>query len=221
MRSRTGSLGAVMKHAGVPWADAEAMRRRLQEKILDKAFQVADIPVFKLVSGAMSRFYFNCKRVTLDPEGMVLIGHLIFERIKDLNIHGIGGLTLGADPIANAVAYTSWIHGHPIQAFVVRKAQKEHGIPARIEGNLREGDRVVVVDDVITTGGSTIQAIRACKAAGLHVVRAVVLVDRQEMNGRENILQEVDTVDALVLRDDIMALHEARAAGRPARGLPS
>ena len=188
------------------------MDRRLKEKILEQAFQVADSPVFKLVSGAMSRFYFNCKRVTLDPEGQVLIGHLIYEKIKDLNIQGIGGLTLGADPIANAVSYTSWIRGRPIQAFVVRKAQKEHGIPARIEGNLHEGDRVVVVDDVITTGGSTIQAIHACRAAGLQVVRAVVLVDRQEMNGRENILQEVETVDALVLRDEIMALHEARAS---------
>lgn len=199
-----------MEHDAMPWADVEAMRRRLKEKILDQAFQVADTPVFKLVSGAMSRFYFNCKRVTLDPEGQVLIGNLIFDLVKDLNIQGIGGLTLGADPIANAVSYTSWMRGKPIQAFVVRKAQKEHGIPARLEGNVREGDRVVVVDDVITTGGSTLQAIRACRASGLHVVRAVVLVDRQEMNGRENILQEVEAVDALVLRDDIMALHEAR-----------
>lgn len=199
-----------MQHLEFPWTDTAAMHHRLQEKILDQAFQVSDTPIFKLVSGAVSRFYFNCKRVTLDPEGQVLIGHLIFEKVKDLDIQGIGGLTLGADPIANAVSYTSWIRGRPIQAFVVRKAQKEHGIPARIEGNLREGDRVVVVDDVITTGGSTIQAIRACKAAGLQVVRAVVLVDRQEMNGRENILQEVDAVDALVLRDDIMALHASR-----------
>ncbi len=199
-----------MKLPNLPWADTEVMRRRLQEKILEQAFQVSDTPSFRLVSGAVSRFYFNCKRVTLDPEGLVLIGHLIFERIKDLSVRGIGGLTLGADPIANAVAYTSWLYGHPVQAFVVRKAQKEHGIPARIEGNLREGDRVVVVDDVITTGGSTIQAIRACKEAGYEVVRAVVLVDRQEMNGRENILQEVPHVDALILRDEIMALHEER-----------
>lgn len=199
-----------MEHDVNRWADMEAMRRRLREKILDQAFQVAQTPVFKLVSGAMSRFYFNCKRVTLDPEGQVLIGQLVFDLVKDLGIQGIGGLTLGADPIANAVAYTSWLRGKPIQAFVVRKAPKEHGIPARLEGNVREGDRVVVVDDVITTGGSTLQAIRACKASGLQVLRAVVLVDRQEMNGRENILQEVDAVDALVLRDDIMALHEAR-----------
>lgn len=199
-----------MEHDANRWADMEAMRRRLREKILNQAFQVAQTPVFKLVSGAMSRFYFNCKRVTLDPEGQVLIGRLVFDLVKDLDVQGIGGLTLGADPIANAVAYTSWLQGKPIQAFVVRKAQKEHGIPTRLEGNVREGDRVVVVDDVITTGGSTLQAIRACKAAGLHVLRAVVLVDRQEMNGRENILQEVEAVDALVLRDDILALHEAR-----------
>ncbi|SMC21196.1 orotate phosphoribosyltransferase [Desulfacinum hydrothermale DSM 13146] len=184
----------------------DAMLQRLKEKILQQAFQYSETPSFRLVSGAFSRFYFNCKRVTLDPEGQYLIGHLIHERIRELEVQGIGGLTLGADPIANAVAYTSWLKGRPIQSFVVRKAQKDHGVAARVEGNVRPGDRVVVVDDVITTGGSTLQAIAACREAGLQVVRVVVLVDRQEMNGRENILREVDTVDALVVRDDIMAL---------------
>ncbi|SHF81245.1 orotate phosphoribosyltransferase [Desulfacinum infernum DSM 9756] len=187
--------------------NTEAMLQRLKEKIYHQAFQYSETPSFRLASGASSHFYFNCKRVTLDPEGQVLIGNLIFERIRDLDVQGIGGLTLGADPIANAVAYTSWLQGRPIQAFVVRKAQKDHGIAARVEGNLRPGDRVVVVDDVITTGGSTLQAIAACREAGLKVVRVVVLVDRQEMNGRENILREVDAVDALILRDDVMALH--------------
>jgi orotate phosphoribosyltransferase len=187
--------------------NTEAMLQRLKEKIHHQAFQYSETPSFRLASGALSHFYFNCKRVTLDPEGQVLIGNLIFERIRDLDVQGIGGLTLGADPIANAVAYTSWLQGRPIQAFVVRKVQKDHGIAARVEGNLRPGDRVVVVDDVITTGGSTLQAIAACREAGLKVVRVVVLVDRQEMNGRENILREVDAVDALILRDDVMALH--------------
>ena len=187
----------------------DRMLARLKEKIYRQAFQYSEEPSFKLASGAVSRFYFNCKRVTLDPEGQYLIGELVFDRIKGWNVQGVGGLTLGADPIANAVAYTSWIHGRPVQAFVVRKAQKDHGMPAKIEGNLSPGDRVVVVDDVITTGGSTLQAVEACRDAGLEVVGVVVLVDRQEMNGRENILNVVDVVDALVLRDDIMELHRA------------
>ena len=155
----------------------------------------------------MSQFYFNCKRVTLDPEGQYLIGNLVYEAIKGEKVCATGGLTLGADPIADAVAYTSWLKNDPIQAFVVRKKQKEHGTASLIEGKVQPGDRVVVLDDVITTGGSTLQAIAACREAGLEVVKAVVLVDRQEMNGRENILKEVPRLHSLVTRDEIMELY--------------
>jgi orotate phosphoribosyltransferase len=187
--------------------DADQMKARLKQLILQHAFQYSEEATFKLVSGGTSRFYFNCKKVTLDPEGMVLIGNLIFQAIRDLNVQAIGGLTLGADPIANAVAYSSWIHQQPIQSFVVRKKQKEHGTASLIEGKVRAGDRVVVVDDVVTTGGSTLQAVAACREAQLDVARVVVLVDRQEMNGRENILKEVPDVVALVTRDQIMSLY--------------
>jgi orotate phosphoribosyltransferase len=183
------------------------MKDRLKELILRNAFQFSETPSFKLVHGGVSQFYFNCKQVTLDPEGQYLIGHLAFEAVKDLQIKAIGGLTLGADPIANAVAYTSWLKGQPIQSFVVRKKQKEHGAAKLIEGKVQAGDRVVVVDDVITTGGSTLQAISACRQAGLEVVEVLVLVDRQEMNGRGNIMVEVRRVEALVTRDEIMELY--------------
>ncbi len=187
--------------------DADQMKARLKQLILQHAFQYSEDATFKLVSGGTSQFYFNCKKVTLDPEGMFLIGNLIFQAIRDLNVQAIGGLTLGADPIANAVAYSSWIHQRPIQSFVVRKKQKEHGTASLIEGKVRPGDRVVVVDDVVTTGGSTLQAIAACREAQLDVARVVVLVDRQEMNGRENILKEVPDVVGLVTRDQIMSLY--------------
>jgi len=186
------------------------MREHLREMILQHAFQFSDTPIFKLVHGGKSRFYFNCKRVTLDPEGQYLIGNLLFRSIQDLNVQAIGGLTLGADPIANAVAYTSWVEQKPIQSFVVRKKEKDHGAVNLIEGKVKAGDRVVVVDDVITTGGSTLQAISACRFAELEVVKVVVLVDRQEMNGRENILREVADVEALFTRDEIMALYQQR-----------
>jgi orotate phosphoribosyltransferase len=180
------------------------MRKRLHELILDFAFQYSDAPRFKLVSGGLSQFYFNCKKVTLDPEGQYLIGNLVFQAVRSLNPQAIGGLTLGADPIAHAVAYTSWLEHQPIQAFVVRKQPKDHGIVAPIEGKVTAGDRVVVVDDVVTTGGSTLKAIHACRQAGLEVVKAVVLVDRQELNGRENILAEVPELEALATRNELM-----------------
>lgn len=186
------------------------MKDRLKELVLEYAFQYSETPAFKLAHGGVSRYYFNCKRVTFDPEGQYLIGNLIFKAIRDLDVRAIGGLTLGADPIADAVAYTSWVERRPIQAFVVRKKQKDHGIVSLIEGKVKSGDRVVVVDDVVTTGGSTLQAIAACREAGLEVVKAVVLVDRQEMNGRENILKETPKFEALVTRDEIMELYRKR-----------
>jgi orotate phosphoribosyltransferase len=191
-------------------AEIAEMKQRLIELILEHAFQYSETPKFKLVHGGTSRFYFNCKRVTLDPEGQVLIGNLVFDAVRGLPITGIGGLTLGADPIANAAAYTSWLKGRPIQSFVVRKVPKDHGIVAPIEGKVKSGDHVVVLDDVVTTGGSTLQAIAACRQSGLVVDGVVVLVDRQEMNGRENIEKEVPNFKALVTRDEVVAVMKRR-----------
>jgi len=188
------------------------MKDRLKELILEYAFQFSDEPIFKLAHGGTSQFYFNCKKLTLDPEGQYLIGNLVFDSIRGSDVDAIGGLTLGADPIANAVAYTSWLRKDPIQSFVVRKKQKDHGIVNMIEGKVRPGDRVVVVDDVITTGGSTLQAIAACRQSRLDVIKVVVLVDRQEMRGRENILEEVPQVEALVTRSEILDLYRKRNA---------
>ena len=103
------------------------MKERLIELVLEKAFKFSEEPIFKLVSGRMSNYYFNCKAVTLNPEGLHLIGNIVYEMIRDAGAKGIGGLTLGADPIADAVAYTSYLKGAPIEAFVVRKSAKSHG----------------------------------------------------------------------------------------------
>ncbi len=187
--------------------DIEKMRKRLLQLILKYAFQYSETPIFKLAHGGTSQFYFNCKRITLDPEGQYLIGNLVFDAVKDLGISAIGGLTLGADPIANATAYSSWLRGRPIQSFIVRKTRKDHGIIAAIEGKVTAGDRVAVVDDVVTTGGSTLQAISACRQAGLDIVGVLTLVDRQEMNGRENIEIEIPNFKALVTRDEVMRMY--------------
>lgn len=182
------------------------MKKRLIDLILEKAFKYSEEPTFKLVSGRMSNYYFNCKAVTLHPEGMYLIGNLIYEMIKDSGVKAIGGLTLGADPVAYAVSYTSHLKGKPVETFVVRKSAKSHGTMQWIEGNVKEGDRVVIVDDVITTGKSTIEAITRAKEAGLEIVKVICLIDRQE-GGRENIEASGCKVDSLILRDDVMALY--------------
>ncbi|MCE5195181.1 MAG: orotate phosphoribosyltransferase [Nitrospiraceae bacterium] len=182
------------------------MKNRLVELVLEKSFKYSEEPVFKLVSGRMSNYYFNCKSVTLHPEGMYLIGNLMFGMIKDLNISAVGGLTLGADPIAYAISYTSYLKNKPIEAFVVRKTAKSHGTMQWIEGNVKKGDRIVIIEDVLTTGKSSIEAINRAKEAGLDIVKVISLVDRQE-GGRESIEAAGHKVEALVSRDDVMELY--------------
>jgi len=179
------------------------MKQELIEILCRKSFKYSEKPVFKLVSGRMSSFYVNCKPTTLDPRGMFLTGHLIFNAVKDANIAGIGGLTFGADPIAVATAFTSELNKHPIRAFSIRKDQKDHGIIRWIEGDMAEGDRVAIIDDVATTGGSTIKAIERARAEGMNVVKAVVLVDRQE-GGLENIQKYVPDTTAIITRDELI-----------------
>lgn len=182
------------------------MKRRLTELVVERAFRFSKDPVFKLVSGKMSNYYFNCKAVTLHPEGMYIIGSLVYDMVKNLGIKAIGGLTLGADPIAYAAAYTSFLKGAPVEAFVVRKSAKTHGTMQWIEGSVRAGDRVAVVDDVITTGKSTIEAITRAVEAGLHVVDVIALVDRQE-GGREAIRDLGFDVRAVLTKDEVMELY--------------
>ena len=184
------------------------MKKQLIKLILEKAFKYNKEPVFKLVSGRMSNYYFNCKAVTLHPEGMYLIGNIIFDMLQDSDVKGIGGLTLGADPIADAVAYTSYLRKKPLEAFVVRKTAKSHGTMQWIEGNIIAGDKVVVVDDVITTGKSTIEAITRAKEGGLDVVKVIALVDRQE-GGKENIEALGHQVETVVTREEVMELYRS------------
>ncbi|MCE5311660.1 MAG: orotate phosphoribosyltransferase [Nitrospiraceae bacterium] len=188
----------------------ENHKEKLISLIYEKAFRYSPEPVFKLVSGRMSNYYFNCKAVTLDPEGMYHIGNIICDMIEDRPVQGIGGLTLGADPIANAVAYTSFLRKKPVNAFVVRKSAKPHGTMQWIEGNVKAGDSVIVLDDVITTGKSTIEAIGRIREAGLRVVSVIALVDRQE-GGYEAIREYLgdDTpVVSVVTREDVMKLYK-------------
>jgi orotate phosphoribosyltransferase len=179
------------------------MKKELVELLRSKSFQYSQEPIFKLVSGRLSRFYINCKPTTLSARGMYLAGHLVFEEIRDLDVAGVGGLTFGADPIAVATAFVSELAGKPISAFSIRKNRKNHGIVRWIEGDLKPGSRVAIIDDVATTGGSTVTAIERARSEGLEVVKAVILVDRQE-GGIANIRHHVVDVSSIVTRDDLL-----------------
>ena len=180
------------------------MKQELIDMLCRKSFQYSREPSFKLVSGRVSHYYVNCKPTTLSPRGMYLVGQLMFEALQGAGVAGVGGLTFGADPVAFAAAFASELNGRPIKAFSIRKAQKDHGIVKWVEGDVQRGERVAIVDDVATTGGSTITAIERARAEGLEVVKAVVLVDRQE-GGLDNIRQHVPDALGLVTRDELMA----------------
>jgi orotate phosphoribosyltransferase len=147
---------------------------------------------FKLSSGGASDYYIDCRTTTLHAEGGRLTGHAILELLEagKIEAEAVGGLTMGADPIVSNVATASaWrAQSHPeaplIHGFLVRKAEKAHGAGRRIEGFCRTGARVVIVDDVCTTGASTIAAIEAAKEAGMTVTAVVCIVEREEANGR-------------------------------------
>jgi len=179
------------------------MKTELIEMLCRKSFQYSQTPTFKLASGKMSRYYVNCKPVVLHPRGMYLVGHLVLDAIGHLQAAGVGGMTFGADPIAVATAFASELNRRPMKAFSVRKEQKDHGIVKWIEGDLAPGDQVVIVDDVATTGGSTVKAMERARSEGLDVVKAVILVDRQE-GGLENIRQHVADASSIVTRDELM-----------------
>ena len=179
------------------------MKRELIDMLCQKSFKFSEEPIFKLVSGRMSQFYVNCKPVTLCARGIFLVGHLIFEAIKDDDVTAVGGLTFGADPLAVAAAFASELKGKPINAFSIRKTRKDHGIVRWIEGDIQPGQRVAIIDDVATTGGSTIKAIERARSEGLDVMKALVLVDRQE-GGLDNIREHVPDVSCIVTRDELV-----------------
>lgn len=135
---------------------------------------------FTLTSGKKSNYYFDGKKVTLSPEGAYQVGKAIFDQLAVVEIDAVGGVPVGAYPIVAAVALVSYLEGKPIPAFIVREEAKEHGTQKKIEGHLKEGSRVAMVDDVVTSGGSLLRAIKAVEAVNCKVVKVIVLLDRHE-----------------------------------------
>jgi orotate phosphoribosyltransferase len=166
-----------------------ASRARLAEIIRKRSFGRGEIT---LASGRKSDFYVNLKPTMLDPEGAALLAELTFDALKDDNLDYIGGLEMGAVPIAGSLAQISWLKGHPIAAFFVRKKPKEHGARLAVEGLAKgeslQGKRVVIVEDVTTTGGSAIKAVDAVRDAGGEIALVFTMVDREE-GAAENFAQ--------------------------------
>lgn len=198
-----------------PMLNTEEARAALLNLLRRKSVFHGD---FTLSSGAKSNYYIDCRLTTLDPEGAWLVGQLMHSLIRGAQaarkatVNAVGGLTMGADPVALAVG----MHSHrakdapPLQVFSVRKAPKAHGQTKLIEGNFKRGDSVVVIDDVVTRGDSTMAAINAVEKEGGTVAFVAVLVDRQE-GGREKIEALGHPVVSLFTRDELLG-NDARSS---------
>ena len=184
-------------------------RARLLQVLAEKSFRLGQ---FKLSSGGISDYYIDCRITTLDAQGSRLTGEVFWQEIqaRGWRPQAIGGLTMGADPIVSAVAVVSGqVHG-----FLVRKAEKQHGTGQRIEGFHEKGARVVIVDDVCTTGASTIQAVEAARQFGFGVVGVMCLVEREEAGGRPNVEKAAAPAPfvALFTANDVRREHLRREA---------
>jgi orotate phosphoribosyltransferase len=181
--------------------------RLIQILIETKAFQFSPTPIFTLASGAKSDVYVDCRIALSYPEARRAVGELMLERTHASGAGAreaaVGGLLIGAFPIAIAVSDAAYRKdGSLIRVFVVRKEPKQHGLKKLIEGAVSPGDHALIVDDVVTSGGSTIEAIRRSREFGLEVTRAVAIIDREEQEGRAKIEAEGVAFEALcTLRD--------------------
>jgi orotate phosphoribosyltransferase len=155
---------------------------RLKTLLVERSVRLGD---FTLAGGARSRYYVDARRTTMTAEGQVLVGKLAWTLVdqKSLGITHVGGLTMGADPVAYAIAHQSWLAGHPVDAFSVRKQAKDHGMGQRIEGGLPNDAHCLVAEDAITSGGSALQAITAVRSHGATVAAVLTVVDRKEGAG--------------------------------------
>lgn len=180
-------------------------RDSLRDLLAERSFRTGS---FELSSGARSDYYIDCRVTTMHARGQVLIGAVGFDALRAANLvpEFIGGLTMGADPLSYAIAAESWRRERPFHAFSVRKRTKEHGRGRRIEGCFEPGGRVVVTEDVITTGGSALEACSAVEEAGGEVLTVLALVDREE-GGRASIEKAGYPVLPLYTTSDLRRAH--------------
>ena len=183
-------------------ADSHAMKSQLARLVRKLSYREGD---FLLASGKRSTFYIDLKATTLHPEGASLIGRLAVAKVKDsgLMIAGVGGLTLGADPLATAVSLAAWQESVFWPAFIVRKDAKDHGTSRYIEGveNLPSGARLLVLEDVVTTGGSSLKAAERLRESGFNPVAVLAVVDREDGGAHAIIHAGMEFLSLLTLSD--------------------
>jgi orotate phosphoribosyltransferase len=188
-----------------------AMKQTLRDLLAERALRVAEPDeFFTLSTGKQSKFFFNCKPVTLSSDGASLVADAFLEKLNLLPepVTAVGGLTIGADPIVMAMMMRATEGGRQLESFLVREKQKTHGLKERIANAPPRGTRVAIVDDVVTTGRSTIDAIDAAMEAGCVVVGVIVLMDRLESNGADNIRARVPNYHAVYTRRDFPEIGE-------------
>ena len=156
---------------------------------------------FTLASGKKAHYYLDCRKVTLDGRGAQLIGHGILDLLADDMPDAIGGMAIGADPMTGAVITASAERGAPIRGFIVRKESKQHGTGQDVEGPVHAGDRVIIVEDTVTTGGSALKAVDKATAHGLNVVGVVALIDRLEGGAEAFAARGLELRTLLTVRD--------------------
>ncbi|MEF2229385.1 MAG: orotate phosphoribosyltransferase [Pseudodesulfovibrio sp.] len=179
------------------------LKTRLARLLLELSYREGD---FTLTSGRKSDYYFDCKQTALHPEGSYLIGRLFVEMLKDFDCKGIGGMTLGADPLVSATTVVSFLEGRPMPGFIIRKQSKGHGTNQYLEGlaNFGKGDRVVLLEDVCTTGGTLLTAAERVRDAGLEIAGVLAVLDREE-GGRANLDKAGLGLSAIFTRQELLS----------------
>ncbi len=164
--------------------DIKELKVRLAKLLMQKSYLAGDVT---LTSGHKSTYYFDCKQTALHPEGCYLLGKILLDTIAS-EAQGVGGMTLGADPLVSAVTLTSYIENRALPGFIIRKTPKGHGTKNYLEGmaNFSSGQKVAILEDVVTTGGTLLQACQRVKEAGLEIAQIICVLDREE-GGGENL----------------------------------
>lgn len=186
-------------------------RQKLLHLLAERALFFGD---FTLASGKKSDHYFDCRKVTRTPEGLFLIGHVFYDTILSIDpgTNGVGGMTMGADPICDAVSLISFTNNKPIETVIVRKEEKTHGMSRDLVGNIDKISKIAIVDDVFTTGGSTLKAIDVIeKYPNVSIIGAIALVNREE-GAKENLAARGITAHAIFTKSEI--LNFAKSKGK-------
>lgn len=176
-------------------------RAELLQHVIEHSLRTGE---FTLASGKKSNYYINGKLTTLDARGAYLVARVFLAMLRDDVPNAVGGLTLGADPIVGSMLALAGLEDLPLKGFIVRKAAKNHGTKSLVEGPVGKGDRVVIIEDTVTTGGSSLQAVAAVRALGCEASRVFAVVDREE-GGRENLAAEGLRLESIFTAKELLA----------------